>query len=104
MNQQTVKNPETPFPETPQLNDRDILNDALSKEKYLCHSYETAMHEASHDALYQLIFTQLRACSKQQRSFYELLFTHGWYTITPANPQEIQQVVEQFQGYKQQLQ
>ena len=104
MNQQTVKNPETPFPETPQLNDRDILNDALSTEKYLCHSYETAMHEASHDALYQLIFTQLRNVSKQQRSFYELLFTHGWYTVTPADSQEIQQVVQQFQGYKQQLQ
>lgn len=104
MNQQTVKNPETPFAETPQLNDRDILNDALSTEKYLCSSYETAMHEASHDALYQLIFTQLRNTSKQQRSFYDLLFTHGWYVLTPTTSQEIQQAVQQYQGYKQQLQ
>jgi spore coat protein CotF len=104
VNQQTVKNPETPHAETPQLNDRDILNDALSTEKYLCGSYATAMHEASHDALYQIIFTQLRDTSKQQRSFYDLLFTHGWYTLTPADPQEIKQVTQQFQEYKQQLQ
>ena len=83
---------------------RNILNDALSTEKYLCSSYTTAMHEASHDALYQVIFTQLRDTSKQQRSFYDLMFTHGWYTLTPADTQEIQQATQQFQGYKQQLQ
>ncbi|EPD50577.1 hypothetical protein HMPREF1210_02546 [Paenisporosarcina sp. HGH0030] len=104
MNQQTVKNPQTPYVETPQLNDRDILNDALSTEKYLCNSYATAMHEASHDALYQTIFTQLRATSKQQRSLYDLMFKHGWYKLTPADPKEIQQATQQFQGYKQQLQ
>lgn len=104
MNQQTVKNPETPHAETPQLNDRDILNDALSTEKYLCGSYLTAMNEASHDALYQVIFTQFKDTSKQQRSFYDLLFTHGWYTLSPADTQEIKQASQQFEGYKQQLQ
>lgn len=99
-----MQNPETPYAETSQLNDRDMLNDALSTEKYLCHSYGTAMHEASHDALYQLIFSQMRATSTQQRNFYELLFTHGWYTLAPADANEIQQVVQQFEGYKQQLQ
>ncbi|WP_019414533.1 spore coat protein [Paenisporosarcina sp. TG20] len=99
---QPIKNPETPYPETPSLNDRDILSDALSMEKYLCHSYETAMHEASHDNLYQIIFSQLRNTSKQQRSFYDLHFTHGWYVLTPADSQEIQQVVQQFKDDKQQ--
>ena len=104
MSEKTIKNPQTPFPETPELNDRDILSDALSTEKYLCHSYLTAMQEASHDALYQLIFSQFRDTSKQQRSFYDLTFTHGWYVLTPTASQEIQQTVQQFEGYKQQLQ
>lgn len=104
MSEQTIKNPQTPFPETPELNDRDILSDALSTEKYLCNSYQTAMQEASHDALYQLIFAQLRDTSKQQRSFYDLNFKHGWYVLTPTTSQEIQQTVQQFQGYNQQLQ
>jgi len=99
-----IKNPQTPYPETPELNDRDILSDALSTEKYLCHSYQTAMQEASHDALYQLIFAQLRDTSKQQRNFFDLQFVHGWYVLTPSTAQEIQQAVQQFQGYKQQLQ
>jgi spore coat protein CotF len=104
MSGKTIKNPETPYPETPQLNDRDILGDALSTEKYLCQSYVASMHEASHDALYQVIFAQLRDTSKQQRNFFDLQFVHGWYVLTPSTAQEIQQAVQQFEGYKQQLQ
>ena len=104
MSEQAIKNPQTPFPETADLNDRDILSDALSTEKSLCHSYQIALQEASHDALYQLIFSQLRDTSKQQRSFYDLNFKHGWYVLTPTTSQEIQQTVQQFEGYKQQLQ
>lgn len=104
MSEQTIQNPETPFSESAQLNDRDILNDALSTEKHLCNSYLTAMNEASHDAFYQLIFSQMRDTSKQQRSFFDLLFTHGWYVLTPSSSKDIQQAVKQFQGYKQQLQ
>ena len=101
MSGNNIKNPETPFPKTQQLNDRDILNDALSTEKYLCQSYVTAMQEASHDSLYQTIFDQFRETSKQQRSLYDLAFKHGWYALTPHDSQEIQQTVQQFQGYKQ---
>lgn len=104
MSGKTIKNPQTPYPETPELNDRDILSDALATEKSLCHSYHSAMQEASHDALYQMIFSQLRDTSKQQRNFYDLMFVHGWYVLTPSTAQEIQQAVQQFQGYKQQLQ
>lgn len=104
MSEQTIQNPETPFPETGQLNDRDILNDALSTEKHLCNSYLTAMTEASHDAFYQLIFSQMRDTSKQQRSFFDLLFSHGWYVLTPTPSKDLQQAVKQFQGYKKQIQ
>ena len=104
MNKSSIQNPETPYSETPQMNDRDLLNDALSMEKYLCSAYENAMQEASHDALYQTIFSQMRDISKQQRSFYDLHFNHGWYELKPADSKEIQQTVQKFQGYKQQLQ
>ncbi|MFX3673902.1 MAG: spore coat protein [Paenisporosarcina sp.] len=104
MNKSTIQNPETPYSETPQINDRDLLNDALSMEKHLCSAYVNAMQEASHDALYQTIFSQMRDISKQQRGFFDLSFNHGWYALKPADSKEIQQTVQQFQGYKQQLQ
>lgn len=104
MNKSTVQNTETPFAETPELNDRDLISDALATEKQLCSSYGTATQEASHDALYQMIFSQLRDISKQQRNFYELQFKHGWYALTPADSKGIQETVQQYQGYKQQLQ
>ena len=104
MSKSTVQNSETPFAETPQLNDRDLISDALSQEKQLVSGYVIATQEASHDALYQMIFSQLRDISKQQRNFYELQFKHGWYALTPAASKEIQEAVQQYQDYKQQLQ
>lgn len=101
---QKIENPKTQHPETPELNDRDILNNALSTEKHLCNSFVTAMHEASHDSLYKVIFDIMEDTSQQQRKFYDLAFKHGWYALTAAGKEEITQLEQQFSGYKQQLQ
>lgn len=52
-NQQKIKNPETQVPKTPQMNERDFINDLLTTEKYMTTSYSMALHEASHQGLYQ---------------------------------------------------
>lgn len=104
MESSTIKNPSAQVPETPELNDRDLITDALSTEKHLCNSYATAMHEASHDAYYQVISGIFEDTSKQQRKFYDLMFQHGWYSLTPAQSAEIKQAEQQFSNSKQQLQ
>ncbi len=43
-NQNKTQNPETPIPKTPEMNERDFLNDMLSYEKYITASYSTAMN------------------------------------------------------------
>lgn len=102
-NQQKIKNPETQVPKTPQMNERDFINDLLTTEKYFTTSYSMALHEASHMGLYndiKNIFTETQEC---QRGLYELMFRKGWYGIEAADQQKLQQTYQQFQGYSSQF-
>lgn len=104
MESSTIKNPTAQVPDGPEMNDRDLITDALSTEKHLCTSYVISMNEASHDTLYQAVFSIFDDTSKQQRKFYDLMFQHGWYSITPAQSSEIKQAEQQHTNSKQQLQ
>ncbi len=48
-NQNKIGNPETQVPKTPQMNDRDFINELLATEKYMTDSYSTALNEMSND-------------------------------------------------------
>ncbi|AGT33351.1 hypothetical protein M493_15675 [Geobacillus genomosp. 3] len=103
MNQKQVQNPETQVPKTPQMNERDFLNDMLTTEKYMTLSYSVYLHEASNQPLYQdmmNIFTETQNC---QRELYNLMFKKGWYKLEAADPQKLQQTYQQFQGYTNQF-
>ncbi|MBT2729115.1 spore coat protein [Bacillus sp. ISL-75] len=101
--QQKIKNPETQVPKTPQMNERDFINDLLTTEKYMTSAYSMALHEASHEGLYQdimQVFTETQQC---QRNLYDLMFKKGWYSVEAADQQKLQQSYQQFQGYTNQL-
>jgi spore coat protein CotF len=103
MNQNQIQNPGTQIPKTPQMNDRDFLNDMLTTEKYMTSSYNVFLHEASHQQLYQdmmNIFTETQNC---QRELYNLMFKKGWYKLEAADQQKLQQSYQQFQGYTNQF-
>lgn len=98
-----IQNQEKQVPKTPQMNERDFLNDMLMTEKYMTSSYSMFLHEASHQQLYQdvlNIFTETQNC---QRELYNLMFRKGWYKLEPANEQQLQQTYQQFQGYTNQF-
>lgn len=100
---QQIKNPKTEVPQTPEMNDRDWLNDQLSYEKYLINGYSIAMYEAGHDRLYQdlkLIFDETVEC---QRALFNMMFKKGWYTLEAAADQKIQQDIQSFTNYTSQL-
>jgi spore coat protein CotF len=102
-NQQKFQNPETQVPKTPQMNERDFINDLLTTEKYMTTSYNMALNEASHDGLYNdilQIFSETQNC---QRNLYNLMFRKGWYGIESADQQKLQQSYQQFQGYTNQF-
>lgn len=98
-NQNKIQNPEKVVPKTPEMNDRDRLNDMLSTEKYMTDAYDTALNEASHQQLYDdilMIYTETQNC---QRELYTLMFKNGWYTMDAANGQQLQQSHQQFTNY-----
>lgn len=98
-NQQKIQNPETQIQKTPQMNDRDFINDILTTEKYMTDAYTQALHEASHDQLYQDVLAIYTETANAQRSIYNLMFKKGWYAIEAADSQKLQQSHQQFQGY-----
>jgi spore coat protein CotF len=102
-NQQKIQNPESPVQKTPEMNERDFLNDLLATEKYMTDAYSTALNEASHDGLYQEILTIFNETQNSQRELYNMMFKKGWYKIEAAEQQKIQQSYQQFQGYTNQF-
>ncbi|AJO21971.1 hypothetical protein B4096_2413 [Heyndrickxia coagulans] len=101
--QQKIQNPKTQFPETPEMNDRDLANDLLSMEKYMTASYNTAMNEASHEKLYRDLLTIFTETQNEQRKLYETMFQKGWYSMEAAEQQKLQQSFQQHQGYASQF-
>lgn len=90
-------------PQTPQMNDRDYLNDILATEKYLTDSFNVAAREASHDALFQDVMSILTETHQVARNVYQLMFKKGWYKVEQANPLQVDQTAQQFEGYKSQF-
>src|SRR5690554_5271377 len=98
-----IQNPETQVPKTPQMSDRDFINDILATEKYMTASYSTALNEASHETLYtdiQKIFTETQNC---QRDLFNLMFKNGWYSFDSESQQSLTQSHQQFTNYKNQF-
>ncbi|ADU31694.1 spore coat protein [Evansella cellulosilytica] len=98
-----IQNPKTQHPETPQMTDRDFINDMLTTEKYMTDAYSVAMNEASHESLYTDIqenFIQSQQC---QRKLFNLMFEKGWYSFDAEKQQTLQQSYQQFSGYQNQI-
>jgi spore coat protein CotF len=102
-NQQKIQNPETQVQKTPQMNDRDFINDILTTEKYMTQGYDIALNEVSHDQLYQDVLAIYTETANAQRSIYNLMFKKGWYGVEAAEAQKLQQSHQQFQGYSNQF-
>lgn len=97
-----IQNTETQIQKTPQLNDRDYLNDMLLTEKYMCVSYVHVLQEASHQALYQDIKAIFDQEADLQRDLYNVMFNKGWYKLESQEPQKIVQTQQQFKQYAEQ--
>ncbi|UOE93699.1 spore coat protein [Alkalihalobacillus sp. LMS39] len=104
MSQQTkIQNPKTQVQESPQMSDRDFINDILSTEKYITTAYSTALNEASHESLYQTINTAFNEAQNCQRELFNTMFKKGWYSFDATPQQTIDQSYQQFSGYSQQF-
>lgn len=87
----------------PSMNDRDRLQDLLAQEKYLTSSYSTALLEASHDKLFDVIKQNCDSSCQMQRQVFNLMFKKGWYKLPVADAQMVQHTFQQFVQYQTQF-
>jgi spore coat protein CotF len=98
-----IKNPQTdqlPIVKGPEMNERDYMNDILATEKYLTDNLNIFTREASNQELHEEIVTLLNETHVAARNLFNEMFKKGWYGLTAADQQEIQQTAEQFQNYQ----
>jgi spore coat protein CotF len=86
-----------------EMNDRDFTNDILATEKYLTDGLNTFIREASNQQLYDEVSRVLQETHRAGRGLFNLMFEKGWYKLTAASQQEIQQSAQQFQNYQTQF-
>lgn len=101
--QQKIQNPEMPINKTPQMNDRDFLNDMLATEKYLGVAYSVALNEASHEKLFNELLTISQETNRCQHDLYNVMFRKGFYSLEAAPSQKLSQSYQQFSGYSSQF-
>ncbi|ERJ13010.1 spore coat protein [Haloplasma contractile] len=100
---QKIQNPKTQVPETPQANDHDRINLALTICKNYSNNYSIALNESSNDVYFEELYKIYEETQRSARSLYNLMFRKGWYSIKPEKGQNISQSVQQFTGYQKQL-
>ncbi|WP_230200255.1 spore coat protein [Bacillus niameyensis] len=102
-NQNKIQNPSTQVPKTPQMNERDFVNDILSTEKYMTNAYSVALNEASHQHLYNDLLGIFNETQNMQHELFDLMFQKGWYKLEAESAQKIQQSYQQHSGYMNQF-
>ncbi|MFS0635999.1 spore coat protein [Mesobacillus foraminis] len=105
-NTSKIANPQTgelPKVKSPEMNDRDFLNDGLSTCKYLTDSLNIAVREASHEQLYNDMVQILKETHDSCREMYNMMFQHGWYKLEAEEQQKIDQAHKQFSNYSSQF-
>lgn len=98
-----IENPKRPHSQKGGVNDHDLLCAALATEKSLDITYVTAMHEVGQNMFYSLFFDLLKETSLLHRKLLELQFQHGWSSLVPAAPEEVEALKQEFTDYRQQL-
>ncbi|WP_449620918.1 spore coat protein [Robertmurraya sp. Marseille-Q9965] len=101
-----IANPSTgqlPKVKTPEMNDRDFINDGLATCKYLTDSLNIAVREASHEQLYKDLLQMLEETHDSARHLFNVMFQNGWYKLEAAEQQKIDQAYQQFNNYSTQF-
>ncbi len=99
-----IQNPQTPGQtqnSSPEMSDRDRLNDCLSSCKWMTDNLNIMAREASHRALHQDVLTILQETHQSARDTFNLMFELGHYKLEIEDAQKIQQAQQQFQNYAQ---
>ncbi|TDF96553.1 spore coat protein [Paenibacillus piri] len=94
---------ELPKVKSPEMNDRDRINDILMLQKYLTNGYNTGLSEMQNPKLRQTVAGILQSQHDLQWQLFNKMFEKGWYKMKAADQQEIAQAHQQFSSYASQF-
>jgi len=103
MNNNQLANQKVEVPQTPELNDCDILTSALACEKSMVGDLSIALTEASNKVLLEKIFSLYTNSLDMHREIFELLFSKGWYKLEKAEVNKIGLKYNELNGKTQEL-
>ena len=86
---------------SPEMNDRDRLNDSLSSCKWMTDNLNIMAREVSHRALHHDVVNILQETHQSARDAFNLMFELGHYKLEIEDAQKIQQAQQQYQNYAQ---
>lgn len=81
-----------------QVTEENLLNLALNETKLMAASINTYILEASNDALRRDYMTVLGDIYSQQKQLFDCMEQKGYYQLTDATAEEIQQTRAKFQN------
>lgn len=84
-----IKNDKQEISKDECLNDEDLLNDIMLCEKNISNSYSVAINEMSNKYLYKKVMDIFEDTKDIARDIFNLMFSKGWYTLTPEEENKI---------------
>ena len=78
------------------LNDREMLTDALSSEKFMTENYNQYANECASPSLMNEFMNLLSEEHQIQHEVFTELQKRGWYQVEAADEQKIQQAKQKY--------
>ncbi len=79
-----------------QFGDREMMEDALSSQKFVTEGYNTFANECSSPSVMSEMLNILNEEHMIQHELFDAMQKHGWYATEPAQQQKIEQCKQQF--------
>lgn len=85
------------------FSDKDILIDVLSSIKSLASLYHNFSIESSNDLVFDISSDLREEIYDEQRDFYNLLYSKGWYQIEEQPQSKLNKEIEKYNKTKTEL-
>ncbi len=87
-----------------EMQEKDMVTDALASQKYLTSSYNTAATEAANQDLRRDLMNILNDEHKNQERLWNVMNQKGWYKPSSADQQQLNQTKTKYTQIQNQLQ
>ena len=78
------------------MQDKEIMNDALSSEKSMTELYNMYANECASNSVRSTMMTILTESHQMQAEVFNDMQQRGWYQTTPAEHQKIQSAKQKY--------